>query len=256
MRTGWSRITPEVTDAPTPHTLYFDDEGTEKAQALRASGLILTVMEGRRIIAQVDLSGLKKSRITFGSAADNDVVVKSKHNIVSRYHGVLLVQGSNCTIMDLRSTNGLYVNGVKRAHSPFTPRDIAWIGLREQNSSGVDGIIMLLSYDNSEWYRYDFPDSRRVAFGRDEDNDVVLASPVVSAHHAVVFRDANGSWAIVDSDSYNGTYVNGAPVVGTVPLFEGDVLSIADVQLVFMDTFVVFNVEHPLATGVTAEDLQ
>ena len=241
---GFSRITPEPTDLPKPRTLYFDDAGSDKAQAMRASGLVHTVVEGKKILVQVDLGLIKKTRITFGSAEDNDIVVKSSSNIVSRYHGVLLVMGQHCTIMDMRSTNGLYVNGVKRAHSAFTPRDVAWIGLRESLDQDIEGIVMLLSYDTSEWYRADFNNERRIAFGRDEDNDVVLSSPVVSAHHAVIFRDAKNSWAIVDTESYNGTYVNGAPVVGTVPLFKGDVVSLADVTMVFMDSFVVFNVER------------
>lgn len=48
----------------------------------------------------------------------------------------------------------------------------------------------------------------RITFGRAEDNDIVLTSPVVSAHHGS-FRYQGGRWCIYDEHSTNGIFQNG-----------------------------------------------
>lgn len=48
----------------------------------------------------------------------------------------------------------------------------------------------------------------RITFGRAEDNDIVLTSLVVSAHHGS-FRYQNGHWCICDEHSTNGIFQNG-----------------------------------------------
>jgi S1-C subfamily serine protease len=61
---------------------------------------------------------LDKEAITFGRAADNDVVFHPRDVRASAHHAALFVQGGECLLEDLNSTNGIYVNGVKvrRAH--------------------------------------------------------------------------------------------------------------------------------------------
>jgi class 3 adenylate cyclase/pSer/pThr/pTyr-binding forkhead associated (FHA) protein len=60
--------------------------------------------------------------------------------------------------------------------------------------------------------------------GRAEDNDIVVADPAVSRHHAEL-RNAAGVYHIADLGSNNGTYVNGQRIT-TVRLSEGDVVVI------------------------------
>jgi hypothetical protein len=50
-----------------------------------------------------------------------------------------------------------------------------------------------------------------VTIGRAKDNDLRLADPAVSRHHARIEPDDAGWW-VVDLDSRNGTWVNGAAV--------------------------------------------
>jgi hypothetical protein len=50
--------------------------------------------------------------------------------------------------------------------------------------------------------------SGKVTVGRAEDNDLVLANPEVSRHHARLEPDGKG-WRAVDLGSTNGTWVNG-----------------------------------------------
>jgi class 3 adenylate cyclase/pSer/pThr/pTyr-binding forkhead associated (FHA) protein len=60
--------------------------------------------------------------------------------------------------------------------------------------------------------------------GRAEDNDIVVADPAASRHHAEL-RNAAGVYHIADLGSNNGTYVNGQRIT-IVPLSEGDVVVI------------------------------
>lgn len=74
-------------------------------------------------------------------------------------------------------------------------------------------------------------DKQEVRIGRDRDNDVVLDSRVVSAHHAVV-RQFGDQFVITDLGSRNGTYVNGAEI-RRGELKDGDAIWIGDQRLSF-----------------------
>jgi hypothetical protein len=78
-----------------------------------------------------------------------------------------------------------------------------------------------------------FPIARHgVTIGRDEDNNMVLASPMVSGHHAVV-RVKDGAVVLTDLRSSRGTAVNGQSI-GTCELKPGDrILLGGAVELVF-----------------------
>jgi pSer/pThr/pTyr-binding forkhead associated (FHA) protein len=72
-----------------------------------------------------------------------------------------------------------------------------------------------------------------LTIGRAEDNTVALAGDdFASAHHARIEARRDGVW-IVDLDSTNGTYVNGARLDGRRKLREGDVVQIGDTELRF-----------------------
>jgi len=66
--------------------------------------------------------------------------------------------------------------------------------------------------------------TKTLRIGRAEDNDIVVADPAVSRHHAEL-RNAAGVYHIADLGSNNGTYVNGQRIT-TAPLSEGDVVVI------------------------------
>ncbi|MBK8975628.1 MAG: FHA domain-containing protein [Planctomycetes bacterium] len=66
--------------------------------------------------------------------------------------------------------------------------------------------------------------ARHVHIGRERDNDVVLADPSVSRHHAELVRGAAGYW-IADRDSRGGIAVGGRRV-DLLPLRHGDAVRI------------------------------
>jgi phosphatidylserine/phosphatidylglycerophosphate/cardiolipin synthase-like enzyme len=64
------------------------------------------------------------------------------------------------------------------------------------------------------------------AIGRSSSNDVVISHPSVSRSHAKIVINGERP-VLVDLESQNGTYLNGAPVTGAVPLKPGDIIGIA-----------------------------
>ncbi|HET7031268.1 MAG TPA: FHA domain-containing protein [Candidatus Limnocylindrales bacterium] len=75
--------------------------------------------------------------------------------------------------------------------------------------------------------------------GRDVNNAIVVDDQFASAEHAILtFRGR--AWYVEDLGSTNGTFVNGAPVEGVVPLGFGDIVQIGQVRL---------RLERPRATG-------
>lgn len=72
---------------------------------------------------------------------------------------------------------------------------------------------------------------QEVRIGRHPDNDLVLDSRVVSAHHALV-RRIGDAFQLTDLGSSNGTFVNGAQV-NRAELKDGDQIWLADQRLMF-----------------------
>lgn len=66
--------------------------------------------------------------------------------------------------------------------------------------------------------------------GRHKDNDLVLADPSVSRHHALLMGEFGG-FSISDLHSVNGTYVNQVPVTRPALLMDGDQVRLGDLTL-------------------------
>jgi pSer/pThr/pTyr-binding forkhead associated (FHA) protein len=69
--------------------------------------------------------------------------------------------------------------------------------------------------------------------GRHPDSDILLDDITVSRRHAEFRLDKDGSWAVADVGSLNGTYVNRQPVELTV-LANNDQVQIGKFRLVFL----------------------
>lgn len=76
------------------------------------------------------------------------------------------------------------------------------------------------------------PLAAKVLIGRNEHNDICLASPHLSRHHAVIFGTAYGYY-VADLNSANGVSVNGKRVTYAV-LKNEDILSLGPFRLKFL----------------------
>lgn len=74
-----------------------------------------------------------------------------------------------------------------------------------------------------------------VNIGRAEYNDVVLNDESVSTAHAKLQRK-EGVWTLADLGSTNGTFVDGEPVQGEVPLAPGSMVRFGQVSTMFEPT--------------------
>jgi transcriptional regulator with GAF, ATPase, and Fis domain len=71
-----------------------------------------------------------------------------------------------------------------------------------------------------------------LSVGRDPANAVCINDPSVSRRHCLIRCEAGGC-LVEDLDSFNGTFVNGAPVKAQ-PLADGDRVGVGDVVLLFL----------------------
>ena len=73
-----------------------------------------------------------------------------------------------------------------------------------------------------------------VTIGREPDNDIVLASPQVSRHHASIGRQENGDYLLFDHGSTNSVWVDGCKV-NALRLGHGTTFRIVEYALTFVD---------------------
>jgi hypothetical protein len=91
-------------------------------------------------------------------------------------------------------------------------------------------LVVVASFEGGPPVAASFPLDAVTTIGRDVNNTISVDDPFASADHAVVtFRGS--SWYLEDRGSTNGTYVNGAVVVGVAPLGFGDELTVGQLRV-------------------------
>lgn len=86
-----------------------------------------------------------------------------------------------------------------------------------------EGAMLILSDGSTT---REFPMADEMEIGRDEDCRICLPDRKVSRRHALIRRTPQ-AYTIEDLASKNGTWLNGQPIHGAVPLADGDEVSIA-----------------------------
>src|SRR5690606_30569942 len=77
-------------------------------------------------------------------------------------------------------------------------------------------------------------ESEQLTVGRSSGNDLVLVDPEVSRRHIRITRRADG-FAVEDTGSTNGTFVNGQRITHLTLLQDGDTIDLGDtVRLRYM----------------------
>ena len=95
--------------AGTPHTV----------------GRILLASEGKTVMERE----LKPGRLVIGRTPDNDLQIDSK--FISRHHCQIVTQSDSCTIEDLNSTNGIYVQSKRVRRYNLNDGDVVQVGQHE-----------------------------------------------------------------------------------------------------------------------------
>ena len=208
-------------------TVWLDGSNSASSN-LENTFFRLDVIECDRVIFSGLLSRNMSGTYHFGSNAQNEIVLASKLGIISRFHGEINISDAQITITDNNSTNGIYVNGYKMRAARISTTDVVSIGEPVPDKPHV---LLKFSLDFSNWKTADISGKTRIDIGRMAGNDVVLASPAVSALHATLTRLDGGKWILTDHKSFNGTFVKGAPVAGQIEINDGEIITIANATM-------------------------
>ena len=73
----------------------------------------------------------------------------------------------------------------------------------------------------------------KITIGRSQCNDIVLPYSWVSRQHAMIQRDENNTYTIIDLGSSNGTLVNHRLIHAPVKLATGDIVTMGNTDLIF-----------------------
>jgi pSer/pThr/pTyr-binding forkhead associated (FHA) protein len=190
---------------------------------------------------------LTSESIAIGRRVGNHILVKN--SLVSAEHAKIVHVDKDYLLLDLRSSNGTFVNGQRvrdlhvlregdqievgdqqfqfrgaptlGSHGPSPPPVAA--GSNQENE-GELGVLLFkeLLLNNQE-----------LTIGRSADNDFVLDDPRVSSDHAKIIRVGIDYW-LLDLRSSNGTFVNEQRVRDVYRLRDGDTIAIAATMLTFV----------------------
>ncbi len=78
---------------------------------------------------ETELHSFEKEEVCIGGMADNDVVMRD--NTVSRYHCKIVQEDTGYVLVDLRSTNGTFINGVRIREAYLEPNCTIAVGKQE-----------------------------------------------------------------------------------------------------------------------------
>ena len=196
---------------------------------------------------------LTQSLTTLGRGPDNNLLLDDP--AVSAYHARIVYEQGTCSVVDLGSSNGTEVNGIRlaaRVPRALNDGDVVKIGRFElgfrtampgERAPGVSPESATVAFTAGDHPRFvvktprwtrEFTLQRDVmSIGRDPSNDIVIDDPVVSARHAQL-RRSDRRFEIVDMNSTNGLLFGGKRS-SSRQLTDGDVLEIGQtVSLQFM----------------------
>lgn len=167
-----------------------------------------------------------EKQVTVGRHSTADMVVDDMR--VSREHLVISRTADGCSIRDVGSGNGTYLDGNRIAELPV--------------GAGGEVVLRLGDPHRGPWVRVAVESARKadlappkLSIGRDPGCGVVVHDLLVSRRHAELRTRPDGRHELVDLGSYNGTLVNGRRVEGAKILTERDLVTVGRTTLVYLD---------------------
>ncbi|HEV2580860.1 MAG TPA: ATP-binding cassette domain-containing protein, partial [Ktedonobacteraceae bacterium] len=186
---------------------------------------------------------LNRSEINIGRDPSNDVVINE--GVVSGFHVQIVRKGNQFEIIHPHPSRGHTLNGIiyqgqhiagnQQFRKVLTRGDFFRIG-------DEHGTLVTITYNDGSGAMQDIVQeirpiplgAPRITIGRQLDNDLVLAHPQVSSHHAYL-EQVQGGYRIVDLNSTNHVYVNGQRVSSQL-LQPGNEIRIGPYNLTYTGT--------------------
>lgn len=171
--------------------------------------------------------GLDDCKLTIGRSTDNHLVIAEPD--VSKHHAEIFSSNGRLFIKDY-SSNGTFLNSIENKIptnqiTPLQPADTIYIAshalppekwyaiLRRVGEEGAVRPVITGGFEAApqpqHYVKAIVSDAKaEVTIGRRKDNDIVIAEPTISGHHARILRKGK-KFIIEDLGSTNGTFVNG-----------------------------------------------
>ena len=159
--------------------------------------------------------------------SDSSCDIRISNNRVSRNHcQVIFSKENGLKIVDLNSSNGTYLNGIK-----LKAGDTYSLNLKDQvQLAGVSGIIISVGSENTLSKGLEdqknilelFNNKDMIIVGRDSSCDLRINDTRISRRHASIKKISNDKFLLKDLDSLNGIYVNGSKVNGSRTISKKD----------------------------------
>lgn len=208
---------------------------------------------------------ISKSEITIGRAQTNDVVVQDTK--ASRTHARFEFNDvGEVEVVDLGSTNGVKVNGVRVERAALKAEDIVFIGdseIRIERSAADEAEMTIIDteadldrtiadfvmpvsindtsedriviYTPDKTWEVPLGNVDSLTIGRAADNDVIIEHASVSRAHARLVRD-HKTFMLKDLNSSNGIWWNGQRL-DEIPLEDGISVRVGYATLIFKSGF-------------------
>ena len=192
--------------------------------------LQVTIFDATNKPYSVTLSSRGKDVLTFGRAAENDIVLVS--HLVSRNHGRMVRQYGKWYIEDVGSTNGLIFNNANIRRKEIG--DGEFVRIDDGVETVTNGVLFVFSSATSsnKWQVKSIQGMETITIGREARCNIVLSHISVSKNHAVIRRE-EGKYFIYDKSSANGVFINGRRIFQRTQLHEKDVITITNNKLIF-----------------------
>jgi pSer/pThr/pTyr-binding forkhead associated (FHA) protein len=209
------------------------------------TGTFTLVVEDR-FGALTDEYRFESGELTIGRSRQCDIVLPSEN--VSRRHARIFTQKEGLFIEDLRSANGVFVNG-KRVFeaTELTDKSVARVGDYHLHVHGARKLVeehpvylRLVGRNLSVADEMLEITNPTTLVGRGKDCGLVLVDPSMSRVHARLVVRPDGTILAEDVGSANGVFVNGQRIK-VWQLREGDILRFGNLE---------FLVEIPTANTV------
>ena len=208
----------------------------------------LVFFEGRRGGEEYELG---KSKIVIGRSNNCDICLPNTET--SKRHAEIEAREGQFILRDLKSTNGVCVNGKKITEATLQHGDDILIGLQHfifRNSAmprprvlQQEEFVLLPLLRGA--YGKPIKLSESCSIGSSEDNDVVVKQAAIAVRHAVISKDVKG-YTICDCGTPAGTWVNGQRITET-HLEHGDDLVIGKRKFIFKSSLRSLGAEETLA---------
>lgn len=208
---------------------------------------------------------LAKPSVSIGRATTNDITLDDVR--VSRSHARLDCGAQGVTLVDVGSSNGTRVNGIRIERTTLIPGDTISLGSQQlrysvDNPSEDMGLTViddqtqldqtihdqvlpvvinetsspsLTVFTGDRTWSVDLENLDQATIGRDEGCAVFIDADNVSRRHAQVQRQEE-TFLLKDLDSTNGTWVRDQKIDQHI-LQDGDVFRIGSAQIIFKQGF-------------------